>query len=322
MRILLWHVHGSWTTGFVSGDHEYLVPVLADRGPDGRGRAQTWDWPASVRELSPDELADADFDVVLLQRPHELDDLCERWTGRRPGRDVPAIYLEHNAPQGRIAELQHPAGDRDDLLVCHVTHFNELFWDCGTTPTRVIEHGIVDPGYRYTGELERAGVVINEARRRARVTGTDLLPRFADHGVPIDLFGMDAAALGGIEDLQQDRLHTELARRRCYVHPIRWTSLGLSLIEAMQLGMPVVALATTEAVEAVPPEAGLVSTRVDVLAEAARAFLRDPQAARQAGAAARAYALERFGLQRFLADWDDLLSEVVDHAHRARLGAR
>jgi glycosyltransferase involved in cell wall biosynthesis len=133
---------------------------------------------------------------------------------------------------------------------------------------------------------------------------------------------MDAAALGGIEDLQQDRLHTELARRRCYVHPIRWTSLGLSLIEAMQLGMPVVALATTEAVEAVPPEAGLVSTRVDVLAEAARAFLRDPQAARQAGAAARAYALERFGLQRFLADWDDLLWEVVDHAHRARLGAR
>jgi glycosyltransferase involved in cell wall biosynthesis len=319
VKILLWHVHGSWTTGFVSGPHDYLVPVLPDRGPDGRGRAQTWDWPASVRELSPEELADADFDAVVLQRPHELQDLCERWTGRRPGRDVPAIYVEHNAPQGRIAEMVHPAADRDDLLVAHVTHFNALFWDCGSTPTRVIEHGIVDPGLRYTGELERAAVVINEARRRGRVTGTDLLDRF---GVPIDLFGMDAASLGGVEDLPQDRLHTEMARRRCYLHPIRWTSLGLSLIEAMHLGMPVVALATTEAVEAVPPQAGVISTRVDVLAEAVKGFLRDPESARRAGTAARAYALERFGLPRFLTDWDQLLSEVTTHAHRAGLGAR
>jgi glycosyltransferase involved in cell wall biosynthesis len=321
MRILLWHVHGSWTTAFVNGRHEYVVPVLEDRGPDGRGRAQTWDWPDAVTEVPPEQLAETDIDVVLLQRPHELHDLCERWTGRRPGRDLPAVYVEHNAPQGRIADMRHPAAD-SDLLICHVTHFNELFWDCGATPTRVIEHGIVDPGYRYTGELERAGVVINEARRRARVTGTDLLGRFAEQGVPIDLFGMDAAALGGIEDLPQDRLHTELARRRCYLHPIRWTSLGLSLIEAMQLGMPVVALATTEVVEAVPPQTGVISTRVDVLAEAARRFLHDPQAARDAGFAARTYALERFGLERFLADWDDLLSEVISHAHRAGIGAR
>jgi hypothetical protein len=320
VRILLWHVHGSWTTGFVSGAHDYLVPVLPDRGPDGRGRAQTWDWPASVQECTPEQLADEDFDVVLLQRPHELHDLCERWTGRRPGRDVPAIYVEHNAPQGRIADMRHPAADRHDVLVCHVTHFNELFWDCGTTATRVVEHGIVDPGLRYTGELERAGVVINEARRRGRVTGTDLLARFED--VPIDLFGMDAAALGGIEDLPQDRLHTELARRRCYLHPIRWTSLGLSLIEAMHLGMPVVALATTEAIEAVPLTAGVISTRVDVLVDAVRHFLRDPAAAAEAGTAARAYALERFGLERFLDDWDHLLAEVISDARGARLGAR
>jgi glycosyltransferase involved in cell wall biosynthesis len=322
MRILLWHVHGSWTTAFAQGAHDYLVPVLPDRGADGRGRADTWDWPASVAERSPEELREADFDVVLLQRPHELEDLCERWTGRRPGRDVPAIYVEHNAPQGRIAEMRHAAADRDDLLVAHVTHFNDLFWDCGTTPTRVIDHGVVDPGHRYTGELERAAVVINEARRRTRVTGTDLLGRLESAGVPIDLFGMDAASLGGFENLPQEQLHTEMARRRVYVHPIRWTSLGLSLIEALHLGMPVVALATTEAVEAVPAQAGVISTSVDVLASAARRFLRDPEAARAAGEAARAFARERYGLERFLADWDDLLMEVTAGAHRAGLGTR
>jgi hypothetical protein len=310
MKVLLWHVHGAWTTAFVHGDHEYTVPVVADRGPDGVGIARTYAWPEDVRELPPEHLRDEDFDVVVLQRPHELEYLAEEWLGRRPGRDVPAVYVEHNAPQGRIADMRHAAADRPDLLLVHVTHFNALFWDAGSTPARVIEHGVVDPGHRYTGELPRTAVVINEARRRARVTGTDLLERFAA-AAPLDLFGMDAASLGGIEDLPQDDLHDELARRRVYLHPIRWTSLGLSLIEAMHLGMPVVALGTTEAHEAVPDEAGAVSTRIDVLESTIRRLMADPEEAQACGRAARQAALERYGLERFLADWDDVLEAVA-----------
>lgn len=309
MKILLWHVHGSWTTGFVHGGHDYVVPVLPDRGPDGVGVARTYRWPESVRELAPGELADEEFDVVVLQRPHEPA-LAEEWLGRRPGRDVPAVYVEHNAPQGRINEMRHPMADRDDLLLVHVTHFNDLFWDAGSTPTRVVEHGIVDPGERYSGELPRAAVVVNEARRRGRVTGTDLLERFG-RSAPLDVFGMDAASLGGIEDLPHDRLHDEMARRRVYLHPIRWTSLGLSLLEAMHLGMPIVALGATEVHEAVPPQAGVVSTRVDVLADAVRTLIADPDEAAERGRAARAAVLERYGLDRFLADWDDVLEEVA-----------
>jgi hypothetical protein len=311
MRILLWHVHGAWTTAFVHGRHDYLVPVLPDRGPNGRGRAQTYEWPANAIEVTPEQASAADVDVVVMQRPEELEGMAERWLGgRRPGRDVPAVYVEHNAPQGRIAEMRHPAADRDDVVLAHVTHFNALFWDAGTTHTTVIEHGVVDPGYRYTGELPRAAVVVNEARRRWRVTGTDLLPRL-NGIVPLDLFGMDAGALGGVEDLPQAALHTEMARRRVYLHPIRWTSLGLSLIEAMHLGMPVVALATTEVPEAVPPEAGVTSTKVDVLAHAVRNFVAEPARAREAGLAARRAALERYSLERFHTDWDALLDEVV-----------
>lgn len=311
MRILLWHVHGSWTTAFVHGRHEVLVPVNAARDADGRGRARTYRWPDTVREVTAEELPDLDVDVVLLQRPSELDGLAERWLGgRRPGRDVPAVYVEHNAPQGRIAELRHPAADRRDLVLAHVTHFNRLFWDSGATETTVIEHGIVDPGHRYTGELPRAAVVINEAGRRGRVTGTDLLPTLGEQ-VPVDLFGIAAAELGGIEDLPHDRLHEEMARRRVYLHPIRWTSLGLALIEAMHLGMPVVALATTEVPRAVPPEAGVASNALDELREGLRTFVAEPERALEAGRAARRTALERHGLARFHADWDALLERVA-----------
>jgi len=316
VRVLLWHVHGSWTTAFVQGCHEYLVPVTPDRGADGLGRARTWSWPASAVEVTREEAADAEVDVIVLQRPQELEGLAAEWLGgRRPGREVPAVYLEHNAPQGHINELRHVAADRDDLVVVHVTHFNELFWDCGSTPTRVIEHGIVDPGERYSGEVAAAAVVVNEAGRRGRVTGTDLLERLGA-AVPLDLFGMRSGRLAGapgvrsVADLAQDRLHAEMARRRLYLHPVRWTSLGLSLLEAMHLGMPVVALATTEVVEAVPPEAGVVSTQIEVLADAARRLVADPEQARLIGKAARAAATARYGLDRFLADWDALLEEV------------
>jgi hypothetical protein len=311
MRVLLWHVHGSYTTSLVQGRHQYLLPTLPERGPDGLGRARTWEWPSSVVEVTPEEAARAEVDAVVLQRPRELEHLAEQWLGgRRPGRDVPAVYLEHSSPQGRIAEMRHPAADRSDLTLVHVTHFNALFWDAGSTTTRVIEHGIIDPGYRYSGELPRAAVVINEPERRGRVTGTDLLSRL-NGDVPLDLFGIGARALGGIEDLPQAALHEAMARRRVYLHPIRWTSLGLSLLEAMHLGMPVVALATTEVAEAVPPEAGVVSNRLDVLHEALRRLVRDPAEARERGLAARRAASSRYRLERFLADWDTLLEEVA-----------
>jgi glycosyltransferase involved in cell wall biosynthesis len=316
MRILIWHVHGSYLTSLVQGSHTYLIPVTPDRGPDGRGRARTWDWPDTAVEVTAEEAADAEVDLVILQRPEELAHLATAWLGgRRPGRDVPAVYLEHNTPQGAINDLRHPAADRDDLHLVHVTSFNDLFWDAGSTPTTVIDHGIVDPGHRYTGELPHLGIVTNEPVRRGRVTGTDLLPRFAEVA-PVDLFGMRVeeyrqAGVTPHEDLPQEAMHAELARRRAYVHPIRWTSLGLSLLEAMHLGMPVVALATTEAIEAVPPQAGVVSTRVDTLVEAARRYLSDPDLAREHGDAARRTALERYGLDRFLADWDRLVKEVA-----------
>jgi hypothetical protein len=320
VKVLLWHVHGSWTTGFVRGGHEYLLPVTPDRGPDGLGRARTWDWPAAAREVPADRLREQEVDVVVLQRMRDLD-LVREWLGRDPGRDLPAVFLEHNAPDGSVPDTRHPLADRGDIPIAHVTHFNQLFYDNGSAPTTVIEHGIPDPGERYTGELARAAVVVNEPVRRGRTTGGDLLPGLSAVA-PVDVFGMGLAGLHeryGLdparvelhEDPPQAAMHAELARRRVYVHPVRWTSLGLSLLEAMHLGMPVVGLATTEAVEAVPADAGLLSTRPDRLWGAVREYLYDADAARLAGKAARAAALERYGLDRFLADWDRLLEEVT-----------
>jgi glycosyltransferase involved in cell wall biosynthesis len=303
VNILLWHVHGSWTTAFVQGKHRYLVPVNEARDAFGRGRARTFDWPPTVEELPLDRIRDAD--IAIVQRPEELELVP-------PG--IPVVYVEHNTPKGDVPNSRHPMADRDDLIVVHVTHFNDLFWDTGGTRTTVIEHGVVEPEARWSGVEDRLAVVTNEPVRRGRVTGTDLFDRFAQVA-PLDVFGMGVAGLRSAritpyEDPPQRDMHRLVARRRVYLHLTRWTSLGLSLIEAMRMGMPVVGLATTEAV-AIPPDAGVFDTRVDTLVEATRWLLEDPVAARALGERARQVALNRYGLDRFLADWDRLLEEEI-----------
>jgi len=325
VKVLLWHVHGSWTTSFVSGSHEYLLPLVPGRGPDGRGRARTWDWPASAREVAPDVLRDERPDVVVLQRPHEAE-LLVQWTGLRVGHDLPAVYLEHNAPPGHAVRTVHPVAT-DELLaglpLVHVTRFNAMAWDGGSARAVVVEHGIPDPGPLYTGADPSLGAVVNEPVRRSRVAGTDLLLALAP-AVPIHVYGMgtdqlasDRHGLGPplprehCHDLRQDQLHQRLGRHRAYLHPYRWTSLGLALVEAMTLGMPVLALSTTEAPEAVPAEAGVVTNDLGVLRSTALRWLGRPDEARERGAAARQHALAHFGLPRFLDDWDRVLKEAV-----------
>jgi hypothetical protein len=314
--VLAWHVHGSWTEAFVQGVHRYLLPINEARDADGRGLCGR-NWPAA-QEIPITDLRDSDIDLVVLQRPEEAE-LAERWLGRRPGIDVPAIYVEHNAPRPSPAESVHPIADRRDITVVHVTDFNELMWDNGSAPTRVINHGIADPGPLYTGEVPAAAAMINEPVRRWRVVGADLLRQLGT-SAPIDVWGI------GTLDLNEDPWHTpkvtgrgdvssamllaEVARRRVYLHTARWTSLGLSLIEAMYLGMPVVAVASTMAPLVVPLEAGVVSADIHTLRYALSGFVTDLSAATMAGKVAREFAMAHFSLDRFLAEWDDLIDSV------------
>ncbi|MFG1930475.1 glycosyltransferase [Mycobacterium sp. NPDC048908] len=311
-NVLVWHVHGSWTEAFVAGRHRYLLPVTDARDAYGRGLCGR-NWP-TAHEIPSSQLRVEDIDLVVLQRADEIE-LATRWLGRRPGIDVPAVFVEHNAPRPFAVDSVHPLAARDDIPLIHVTDFNELMWDNGMAPTRVINHGIPDPGHLYTGEIAAAATMINEPRRRWRTVGADLLDELSRH-VRIDVWGMASEAMShggrvcGKGDVQAPRLLHQVARRRVYLHTARWTSLGLSLIEAMFLGMPVVAVASTMAPLVVPQEAGVVSADVATLAHALEGFVTDFPAACAAGKAARDFAMTHFALDRFLAEWDDVIENT------------
>ena len=89
-------------------------------------------------------------------------------------------------------------------------------------------------------------------------------------------------------------------------------TLPLSVLEAMELGLPVVALATTELVTVINDgENGFIDTDVGKLVRRMRQLLADPEEARFVGEAGRRTVRERFGLERFLADWEVAFEEAL-----------
>jgi glycosyltransferase involved in cell wall biosynthesis len=187
-------------------------------------------------------------------------------------------------------------------------------WDSGDTPTMVIEHGVLIPeGVRYTGEIKRGLVVVNGLPSRGRRLGLDVFESLRAR-VPLDLVGLESQEIGGLGPIPNDELAAFEARYRLFFNPIRYTSLGLAVCEAMMIGMPVVGMATTEMVTAVENGvSGYVDTDLDRLVEIIMELLNDPAEARRLGEGARKQAIERFNIHRFAADWSKAFALVTSN---------
>ena len=149
MRILVWHVHGSWMTALVQGRHDYLVPVVPGRGPTGGAAPRPGTGRRRCVEVTPEQLRPASTgpmscccngrsDAELLQR-------LERAAGRRrrPGDPRRAQHARAatcaTGATRSPTETRYPDRARDAL--------QRAMWDNGRAPVHVIEHGVLDPGH-------------------------------------------------------------------------------------------------------------------------------------------------------------------------------
>jgi hypothetical protein len=316
LRILTWHVHGNYLYYLSHAHHEFYLPVKPGRHEGYGGRGESFTWPDNVHDVPADEVRSMEFDCILFQsRQNYLRDQFEILS--RAQQRLPRIHLEHDPPREHPTDTRHPVDDPDVLRV-HVTPFNDLMWDSGRTPTRVIEHGVVVPeGVRHTGEIARGLVVINNLRTRGRRLGADLYRRVRRE-IPLDLVGMDSLSMDGLGEIPHPQLPAFAARYRFFFNPIRYTSLGLAVCEAMMIGMPIIGLATTEMVTVVENGvSGYLDTNPDRLIPRMRELLDDPEEARSLGRWARRYAQERFSITRFARDWDDAFVLVAGRSPMA-----
>lgn len=309
LKILTWHIHGSYLYYLSQGNLQVYLPTHAKKTEGYIGRGSTFPFSDNVIEVPAGQVRDLSFDCILFQTPtNYLKDQYEILSEKQ--RRLPKVYLEHDPPQQVPTDTPHVVNDPETTVV-HVTHFNRLMWDCGQTRTRVIDHGVIAPGAVYSGELEKGIVIINNLKERGRRLGLDIFLEVRNH-IPLDLIGMDTKKIGGLGEILHPNLADFIKNYRFIFNPIRYTSLGLAVIEGMMVGLPVVGLATTEMVTVIRDGvSGVLHTDVDYLIAQMRTLLNDRQLARQLGSEGKKVAMQRFNIQRFVRDWYQLLSQVV-----------
>ena len=170
LRILTWHVHGNYLYYLSQVPHTFYLPVKEGRPEGYGGRLPGMPWPDNLCDVPAEEVRNLDLDVILYQsQKNYLEDQYEILSEDQ--RRLPRVHLEHDPPREQPTDTRHVVDDPNVLLV-HVTHFNDLMWDSGRTPTRVVEHGVmVPPDVRYSGELERGLVVVNGLAYHLRQAG-------------------------------------------------------------------------------------------------------------------------------------------------------
>lgn len=309
LRILTWHVHGNYLYALTRVPHEFIIPVREGNPPGYGALGNRIPWGPNVREAPADTLRDQDFDCIVYQSRATYEERETLLSARQLA--LPSVYIEHDPP------LPHPTDTRhwfrhERGIVVHVTHYNRTAWDNGATRTAVIEHGVPAPSrICVDGGMPKGIVVLNHLRRRGRRMGADLFLQAREH-VPLDLIGMDAESLGGLGEIPNMEVGNFVSRYRFFFSPIRYTSLGLALIEAMMAGVPVVGFAATELARViVNGRNGYIDTDPDRLIAVMQELIADPGLAAAWGAEARKTALERYGMDRFIADWQALFSRLM-----------
>lgn len=310
LSIFTWHIHGTYLYYLSQGNYTIYIPVNNEKNEGYYGRGSTFPFGKNVIEVPAAEVKNIRFDCILFQtNKNWLIDQYEILSEEQ--RKLPRVYLEHDPPSHHPTDTKHIMNDPDVIMV-HVSHFNKLMWNSNSKTSTVIDHGVVMPNVSYGGELEKGIVVVNHLHQRGRKLGADIFKEVSKH-IHLDLVGMGTKEYGGLGEVLHPQLPEFISHYRFFFNPIRYTSLGLAVIEAMMAGLPVVALATTEYVTMIKNyETGFIHTDIDFLIHKMKLLLINQSWANEIGEHGKKYAAERFNIDRFTEEWENVFKLAIE----------
>jgi len=310
LSIFTWNIHGSYLYYLSQGDYQIYIPVTQEKQEGYYGKGETFVFGDNVTEIPADEVKNIDFDCILFQsNKNWLVDQYEILSQNQ--RKLPRIYLEHDPPTHHPTDSKHVVND-PDVIIVHVSHFNQLMWNnYNSKIVKVIEHGVVPPKVTYAGEIEKGIVVVNNLPQRGRRSGADIFKEVSKH-IPLDLVGIGTKEYGGRGEIPHPDLPEFISRYRFFFNPARYTSLGLTVVEAMMTGIPVVALATTEYATVIKNyETGFIHSDIEFLIHKMQLLLINKSWAKEIGSKGKKYAAERFNIDRFTGDWKKIFELAI-----------
>lgn len=297
-KIFTWPVRQQYLFQLAQGDFDIYIPSGQNESFRKQFSAQK-----NVIEIDFNAIKEVQFDCILFQDEHSYTTAQFEVLSAQQ-LQLPKIYLEHHPPKQHPTNAKHLVEDREVQLI-HINHYNALMWDNNQVPVAVIENGVATETASFTGEKASGVVVLEEYPADDRVTGHDIFMQVKE-ALPLNVIQI------GKNNIMYQNLPEKISEYRFLFCADRYQSLQFAVYQALMIGMPVVGLATTDLPIVINNEvSGFADSDLNYLIDKMQQLLADPKLAAQIGSEARKSALLRFGLNRFLADWKQVLQNAV-----------
>jgi glycosyltransferase involved in cell wall biosynthesis len=315
LNILTFPTHERYETGLAATGHRFWAV-----------RAQgIKDWNRRYAPVPPNYVllnpalgerqlpTEVDFDLVLSQNKFGQFQMAHQISRRL---HLPLVSLEHTLPvpgwgSARLETLRSMRGH----LNLFISHFSigRWGWDKNDPSVRVIHHGVdtytFSPNHMVVDSKPHLLSVVNDWINRDWCCGYRLWQQITS-GLPVFVVG-DTPGLSrpaaSVPELVRRYREAQVFLNTSLISPV-----PTAVLEAMACGCAVVSTATCMLPEVIENgKNGFLSNDPVELAGYCRLLLEDAGLCRKLGEAARQTILERFSMDRFVANWNSILHEAA-----------
>ena len=316
-KILTFPTHEGYQTLLDKTGHTFYMLSL-----EGRKMWETKYRPVPENhEIIPtiyDELSDIDF-ILSHERFGQLQTALDISQQSR----LPIVHMEHIEPQDdRWTKEQGDSlrGITGDINV-FITQHNMGTWgfsDIG----QVVPHGIDTETFSgWTGSNKKYVLYsVNRLEERDYFCGhkqwqeVKSIVQSQMPDVEFRLVGDNPGISRPISDVKE--LVSQYNNCSCYINTSQLSPIPMTVLEAMSCGCPVVSSSKQEIPKVLDGSNGFCSNNTKEMADKILEVLTDKNLASSMGAAARKTVEDRFSLDTFVSNWND----VFDTAYNMRLG--
>jgi len=249
-----------------------------------------------------------EFDLILSQeRNFQLGFLAE--IAHRIG--IPLISIDHTMPSPGWTDKTI---DRSNgIPVKHrvfITEFNLKAFKGDPAKDTVIPHGIDTTRYGgFKGNPEPYGIsVVNLFPQRDVFCGWELWRSVASE-TKIKLIGHNPGLSESAKS--EDHLIQELSNARYFLNTSQWSPVPLSMLEAMSVGLPIISTSKQEIPNIIKHgENGFLADTKEDIIKYVNILSNELELATKMGEAARQTIIDKFNIDQFVKNWNDVFESV------------
>ena len=298
--------------------HEGYTDMLAQTGHNfymlsGNGIKQ-WDHhtrplPSNCFLFEKPEFLPNDVNIDLLLSQERFGNL-QRFIEFRNRTGIPVVHIDHALPhptwtKRQIKESQALRADRHVFI----TNASKQAW-AGQPEDVVIRYGINLNVFKgWTGSGKHGLSIVNHFAQRDVFCGWELWKRMGQR-VPLKLVGENKDISESIKDVRL--LAKVIGEARFFLNTSTYSTLPLTIPEAMGVGCPIVSTANQEIPNIITHGVdGFISNNENELIGYCNLLLNDYNLAKKMSDAARQSCDRIFNMQAFIDNWNEVFYSAV-----------